>query len=226
MLALLQDFITAEITQYGLIAIFVLMLLESACIPIPSEVTMLFGGAMTATAFAGAGNELDFAAVVIVGTLGNLVGSWLAYWAGDRGGRPLIDRWGRYLLVRPHEVDKAQTWFERRGEATVFVSRLLPVVRTFISLPAGVAEMPFWRFTVYTTLGCLPWCLVLALLGVKLGENWTVVENALRPVAWAIALALLAMVIIYVRRRWGQVRAEYAALDAQRAQGSVDEATS
>ena len=152
--------------------------------------------------------------------------SWLAYWAGDRGGRPLIDRWGRYLLVRPHEVDKAQTWFERRGEVTVFVSRLLPVVRTFISLPAGVAEMSIWRFTVYTILGCLPWCLVLALFGVKLGENWTVVENALRPVAWTIALTLLATVFIYIRRRWGQVRAEYAALDAKRSQASVDEATS
>jgi membrane protein DedA with SNARE-associated domain len=215
-LALLHDFITSSIGQYGLLAIFVLMLLESACIPIPSEVTMLFGGAMTVAAFAGAGNELNFTAVVLAGTIGNLIGSWLAYWAGDRGGRPLIDRWGRYLLVRPHEVDKAEDWFERRGERTVFLSRLLPVIRTFISLPAGVAEMPFWRFTLYTVLGCLPWCFVLALLGAKLGQEWAVVEEILRPIAWLIALTLVVAIVIYIRRRWTQVRAEYAALDAQK----------
>ena len=214
MLAILQDFITTAIGDYGLLAIFVLMLLESACVPIPSEVTMLFGGAMTATAFAGAGNELGFWAVVTAGTLGNLIGSWLAYWAGDHGGRPLVDRFGRYLLIRPHEVDKAHAWFERRGEVTVFASRLLPVVRTFISLPAGVAEMPFWRFTLYTVLGCLPWCFVLTWLGAQLGDNWTAVEEILRPIAWLIAIGLVIALVVVVRRRWTSVRAEYAALDA------------
>lgn len=214
MLALLQSWITQVVGDYGLVAIFVLMLLESACVPIPSEVTMLFGGAMTATAFAGAGNELGFWAVVIAGCLGNIVGSWLAYGAGDYGGRPLVDRFGRYLLIRPHEVDRAHAWFEERGEATVFVSRLLPVVRTFISLPAGVAEMPFWRFTVYTTLGVVPWCLMLTWLGALLGDRWTVVEEILRPVAWLIVLVLVAGAAVYVRRRWTAVRAEYAALDA------------
>lgn len=214
MLALFQSWITHVIGDYGLVAIFLLMLLESACVPIPSEITMLFGGAMTATAFAGAGNELGLWAVVIVGCLGNIVGSWLAYWAGDHGGRPLVDRFGRYLLIRPHEVDRAHAWFEERGEATVFVSRLLPVVRTFISLPAGVAEMPFWRFSVYTALGVIPWCLMLTWLGAQLGDRWTVVEEVLRPVAWLIAAALLIAAAIYIRRRWTTVRAEYAALDA------------
>jgi len=212
----LQDFITNAIGEYGLLAIFVLMVLESACVPIPSEVTMLFGGAMTATAFAGVGNELDFWAVVAAGTLGNLIGSWLAYWAGDKGGRPLVDRFGRYLLIRPHEVDRAHVWFERHGEVTVFVSRLLPVVRTFISLPAGVAEMPFWRFTVYTFAGCLPWCLVLTWLGAVLGENWERVEAFLRPVAWVIVVGLGVALVVVVARRWKTVRAEYAALDAAR----------
>ncbi len=216
MLALLEDFITNAIGDYGLLAIFVLMLLESACIPIPSEVTMLFGGALTATAFAGGGNELGFWAVVMAGTLGNLIGSWAAYWAGDFGGRPLIDRFGRYLLIRPHEVDKAHQWFEQRGELTVFVSRLLPVVRTFISLPAGVAEMPFWRFTLYTTLGCLPWCLALTWLGAELGDRWHQVEEVLKPVAYLIAAAILVAGVIVVRHRWRQVREEYAALDAER----------
>jgi len=223
MLAILQDFITTAIGDYGLLAIFVLMLLESACVPVPSEVTMLFGGAMTATAFAGAGNELGFWAVVVAGTLGNLIGSWLAYWAGDRGGRPLIDRFGRYLLIRPHEVDRAHEWFERRGELTVFVSRLLPVVRTFISLPAGVAEMPWWRFTIYTVLGCLPWCLVLTWLGATLGDNWTAVEEILRPVAWLILVALVIAAVVVIRHRWTTVRAEYAALDAAKLTGSRDE---
>jgi membrane protein DedA with SNARE-associated domain len=196
------------------------MLLESACVPIPSEVTMLFGGALTATAFAGAGRELDFWQVVAAGTVGNLVGSWLAYWVGAAGGRAIVDRFGRYLLIRPHEVDRAHAWFERRGERAVFVSRLLPVVRTFISLPAGVAGMPFWRFTVYTALGCLPWCLVLALLGRELGDRWTTVESFLRPVAWAIAGALVIGAVVFVRRRWRTVRAEYAMLDAVRDEGT------
>jgi membrane protein DedA with SNARE-associated domain len=205
--------------DHGLLAIFVLMLLESACVPIPSEITMLFGGALTATAFAGAGNELDFWAVVMAGTLGNLVGSWLAFWAGAYGGRPLVDRFGRYLLIRPHEVDKAHDWFERRGELTVFVSRLLPVIRTFISLPAGVAGMRFWRFTAYTFLGCLPWCLALTWLGARLGENWERVEEIISPIAWLIAIVLLVLLVVYVRRRWVQVRAEYAELDARGSEG-------
>jgi membrane protein DedA with SNARE-associated domain len=213
-LAIFQEFVTTTIGDYGLLAIFVLMLLESACVPIPSEVTMLFGGALTATAFAGEGSELGLWAVVIVGTAGNLIGSWLAYWAGDYGGRPLIDRFGRYLLIRPHEVDKAHAWFEHRGEVTVFVSRLLPVVRTFISLPAGVAEMPFVRFTFYTVLGCLPWCLALTWLGATLGDNWTAVEEILRPIAWLIAIVLVIAAIVVIKHRWTTVRAEYAALDA------------
>jgi membrane protein DedA with SNARE-associated domain len=219
----LQQFITTSIGEYGLLAIFVLMVLESACIPIPSEVTMLFGGAMTSTAFAGPGNELDFWAVVAAGTLGNLLGSWLAYGVGDKGGRPMIDRFGRYLLIRPHEVERAHTWFEQHGEVTVFVSRLLPVVRTFISLPAGVAEMPFWRFTLYTLAGCLPWCLALTWLGAVLGDNWESVETFLRPVSWLILAVLVVGLVVVIRRRWTSVRAEYAALDAARAHPSTED---
>jgi len=190
------------------------MVLESACVPVPSEVTMLFGGALASAAFAGAGQELDLTTVALLGTAGNLVGSWLAYWAGAVGGRPLVDRFGRYLLVLPHEVDRAHEWFERRGEVAVFVSRLLPVIRTFISLPAGVARMPFWRFTLYTVLGCLPWTFALAWLGYTLGESWTEVEAFLRPIAWAIGIAILAVGAWWVARRYGKVRAAYAELDA------------
>ena len=207
MLEALQDFITTSIGEYGLLAIFVLMVLESACIPIPSEVTMLFGGAMTSTAFAGAGNELDFWAVVAAGTLGNLLGSWLAYGVGDKGGRPMIDRFGRYLLIRPHEVDRAHAWFEQHGEVTVFVSRLLPVVRTFISLPAGVARMPLLRFSVLTVLGTLPWCIMLVAIGDVAGTHWDEWHRRfgyLDYVVVAAAIAVVAWLVLRQRREAGQ----------------------
>ena len=210
MLALLTDFVTDEIAQYGLLAVFVLMVLESACIPIPSEVTMLFGGALTTASFLAPEQQLDFWLVVLAGTVGNVVGSWLAYWAGYAGGRPLVDRWGRYLLIRPHEVDRAHEWFERKGQGAVFVGRLLPVIRTFISLPAGVVRMGFWRFTFYTVLGCLPWCLALTWIGALLGERWESAERLMRPFAWAIAVVLAAGIMWWVWHRIRTIRAEEA----------------
>jgi membrane protein DedA with SNARE-associated domain len=180
------------------------MVLESACVPIPSEVTMLFGGALVSASFLAPEQQLELWLVVAVGTVGNLVGSWLAYWAGYAGGRPLIDRWGRYLLIRPHEVDRAHDWFERHGELAVLGGRLLPVVRTFISLPAGVVRMGFWRFTFYTVLGCLPWVFALTWLGYLLGERWETVERVMRPFAWAIAVAIVAGGAWFV---WHRVRA-------------------
>jgi membrane protein DedA with SNARE-associated domain len=217
-LALFSDFVTNQVLQYGYLAIFVLMLLESACVPIPSEVTMLFGGALASAGFVGpGGHQLSLVGVALVGTLGNLVGSWLAYGVGAKGGRPLVDRFGRYLLIRPHEVDRAHAWFERRGEMAVFVSRLLPVVRTFISLPAGIARMDFGKFTLYTLLGCLPWTFALAGLGYVLGENWSKAESLLKPIAWLVVAALAIGIVIWVARRWTTVRAEYAELDRQTA---------
>jgi membrane protein DedA with SNARE-associated domain len=209
-LALFNDLVTREILRYGYVAIFVLMLLESACVPVPSEVTMLFGGALATPAVAGVG-QLDFVAVVALGVLGNLVGSWLAYWMGYAGGRPLASRWGRYLLIRPHEIDRAHEWFEHHGEAAVFFGRLLPVVRTFISLPAGVARMNVWRFSLYTVLGCVPWTLGLAWLGYALGRRWDEVERVMRPFAWVIAGLAVAAVVVWIVRRRRQVAAETVA---------------
>jgi membrane protein DedA with SNARE-associated domain len=206
-LALFNGIVTEEVARYGYAAILVLMLLESACVPVPSEVTMLFGGALATAAFAG-GNQLDFVAVALVGALGNLLGSWLAYWVGAAGGRALAIRWGRYLLIRPHEIDRAHDWFERRGEAAVFFGRLLPVVRTFISLPAGVARMGFWRFSLYTLLGCLPWTFGLTWLGYALGDRWDEVEAVIRPFSWAVGAGLVVPAGLWVWRRWRQVRAE------------------
>jgi membrane protein DedA with SNARE-associated domain len=212
-LALFTDFITKNVSSYGYVAIFLLMLLESACVPIPSEVTMLVGGALTTTAFAGAGNELNLFTVASVGIAGNLIGSLFAYWAGAAGGRPLVDRFGRYLLIRPREVDRAHGWFERRGQAAVFVARLLPVIRTFISLPAGVAKMPLRRFTGYTLLGCIPWVFALTWIGAALGSRWEKAAGYIQSVGWLIALVLVAGAIAWVIRRWSIVRREYAALD-------------
>ena len=198
------------------------MLLESACIPIPSEVTMLFGGALASAGFAGPGQELNLLLVILAGTAGNLAGSWLAYAAGALGGRPLLERFGRSLLVRPHEVDRAHDWFERHGEAAVFFGRLLPVIRTFISLPAGIARMNPVRFTVYTVLGCLPFVSVIAWLGYRAGDNWVKVEHTLQPFSWLIIGVLVALAVVYVARRLRTVRAEYAALDTLRAQRPDD----
>jgi membrane protein DedA with SNARE-associated domain len=223
MLEWLHDAIVTTVGDHGYGAVFILMVLESACIPIPSEVTMVFGGALAATGFAAAGQELSITGVVIAGTVGNLIGSWIAYWAGAAGGRPLIDRFGRYVLIRPHEVDKASAWFERHGSAAVFFSRMLPVIRTFISVPAGVAKMPFVRFTIYTIVGCIPWNFGLAWAGQQLGTRWERVEDVLRPISWLIVVVCVIVVVWYVARRWTHVRAEYAALDAARAEETSGE---
>jgi membrane protein DedA with SNARE-associated domain len=197
--------IRTAIEDYGYLAVFVLMVLESACIPIPSEVTMLFGGAAANAAFAaslpGDPHPLNFLVVGLLGTLGNLVGSWIAYWVGVAGGRPLIERWGRFVFLRPHELDRAEVWFAEHGEAAVFVSRLLPVVRTFISLPAGVAEMPFARFSAYTFAGCLPWTFALAGVGYALGSRWTTVERYFRPISIVVGVVLVAVIAWWLIRR-------------------------
>ena len=213
------DQITNLLSQYGYVAIFVLMLLESACVPIPSEVTMLFGGALTSAAFAGSGNELSLVWVGFAGVAGNLTGSWLAYWAGKTGGRPLVDRFGRYLLIRPHEVDRAHVFFERRGDATVCVARLLPVVRTFIIFFFIIRRTPRSTLSTYTILGCVPFVYALAYLGHVAGANWQKVEKALAPFSFLILAVLAVLAVAYVARRCTKVRAEYAALDAARETG-------
>ena len=215
----MEQFITDTILQYGLLAIFVLMALESACIPIPSEITMLFGGALANASFVASlgaeGQHLNFVAVGLAGTFGNLVGSWIAWGVGWRGGRPLIERWGRYVFLRKHELDRAEVWFDRHGEAAVFVSRLLPVIRTFISLPAGIAEMRFLRFSVYTFLGCLPWTFALAALGYLLGSQWHVVDKFLRPISIVIAVLVVVAAGWWLYRRWKEQQRLDAAVEAE-----------
>jgi membrane protein DedA with SNARE-associated domain len=184
------------VEDYGYAAIFVLMLLESALIPFPSEVTMLAGG------FYAAEGSLDLFWVGVAGVMGNMVGSWVAYAIGRKTGRAVLDRYGRYVLIRSHDVDKAEIWWDKYGEAATFFSRLLPVIRTFISLPAGIAKMPLGKFSVYTFLGVVPWTFGLAYLGVVLGENWERVLNYFDLPTLLIAGALVLIVgIWYLRRR-------------------------
>ena len=197
----MTHFVTRLVENGGYVAIFVLMLAESACIPIPSEATMLFGGAIAAGAIVGAEHHLNFVLVGLMGTLGNLVGSWIAYGVGRAGGRPLIERWGRYVLLRPHDIDRAEAWFADHGEAAVFFSRLLPVVRTFISLPAGVGEMPLGQFTLYTVAGCLPWTFALAGIGYAVGASWNRIERYIALIGIVVAILLVAAIALWVWRR-------------------------
>jgi membrane protein DedA with SNARE-associated domain len=190
------------IAQYGYLAVFLLMLAESACIPVPSEVIMLFGGALAAGAVAGAHPSL--AGIIVAGVLGNVVGSYVAWAVGRYAGQAAVRRWGRRVGVREREIDRATAWFERRGAAAVLIGRLVPVIRTFISLPAGFAAMPPLRFGVYTTLGCIPWTAALAIAGYALGANWESVANGFHGPTYAIAgivvAALVVAVLLHIRR--------------------------
>ena len=198
------------VSDYGYWAIFLLMLLESACIPFPSEVTMLVGG------FYVVEGDLSLFWVTVAGVVGNLVGSWIAYAVGRRTGRALLDRYGRYILIRSHDIDKAEIWWERHGEAATFFSRLLPVIRTFISLPAGIAKMPLGKFTLYTFLGVIPWTFGLAYAGVIVGENWEKVFAYFDIPTLVIGTTLVAAAgIWYMRRRKRQKAIAAGAVDTE-----------
>jgi membrane protein DedA with SNARE-associated domain len=193
------------ITSYGYLAVFLLMLAESACIPIPSEVIMLFGGALAGGAVAGAHPTL--AGIVLAGVLGNVAGSYLAWAAGWYAGLPAVRRWGGRVGVRAHDIDRATQWFEKYGPVAVLVGRVVPVVRTFISLPAGFAKMPALRFGLYTTIGCIPWTAALGIAGYALGANWQNVANDFHGPTYVIAgviiVALAVAIVLHFRHRSG-----------------------
>ena len=192
------------ISNYGYLAVFILMLAESACIPVPSELTMLLAGALSAGAVAGA--HLNLGLAIAAGVAGNVAGSYLAWGIGIYGGRAAWHRWGRYILLRDDDIDRGERWFDRHGTKAVFFGRLLPVVRTFISLPAGLARMPAGRFGIYTVLGCIPWTAALACTGYLVGRNWGNVVGALHGPSYALAalcglLVIFAIVMLLRRRR-------------------------
>jgi membrane protein DedA with SNARE-associated domain len=192
----LVDFATNVVGDLGVAGIFALMVPESACIPIPSEATMLFAG------FNVAKGHYTLLAAVAAGVAANVVGSWIAYAIGYYGRIELLERHGSKLHIKRSHIDWADRWFSRHGEATVFFARMVPIVRTFISLPAGVARMPFWRFTLFTLLGCIPWVFMLAFVGKQAGHNWTKWKDSLHYVDYAVlALVVIGVAYLLIRRR-------------------------
>ncbi len=189
-------FIILVISRSGYAGVLLLMAVESACIPLPSEVIMPFAGYL---AFTGRFTVLG---ATLAGTLGCSVGSILAYYVGVLGGRPLVERYGRFVLLTRRDLDLADRWFARYGDWAVGFARVLPVVRTFIALPAGVARMNFLRFNLYTFLGSLPWCWTLAWAGYKLGQRWTLLRPYFHRVDGAFAVLLLAAIAGFIWHRW------------------------
>jgi len=188
------DFIDAT----GLVGIFVLMALESACIPVPSEAIMLFAG------FNVSEGDLTMFGIVAAGSLGNLAGSLVAYAAGYYGRVELLDR-NRLIHISHRYLEWADRWFERHGSATVFWTRMLPIIRTFISLPAGVARMPLGRFVVFTLAGCVPWVLMLGIIGREVGERWEEWRDYLHYADYlVIAAAVVGIAYLLIRRRRGR----------------------
>ena len=191
------------IATYGYVAVFLLMVAESACIPVPSELILTFGGAVAAGAVPG--TSLNLVAVIAAGVAGNVVGSYIAWAAGRYGGQRALRRWGRRLWLRDRDLDRADHWFARYGPRAVLIGRVLPVVRTFISLPAGIAGMDPVRFGIYTTIGCIPWTAALACAGYAVGANWQSIVNGFRVPTYVISAVVLIAVTVgvwrYVRRR-------------------------
>ena len=198
LLAALGDFLIEFISSYGYFAVFIFMTLESALIPIPSEVTMTFAGFLSGIGI------LNIWVTIFLGAIGNVVGSLLAFWLGRKMGeewiRVAIRKWGKWLLMHEGDFDKALSWFNKYGQGITFASRLLPIVRTFISLPAGISKMDVKLFTLFTFIGSFIWSAILAFLGLKLGENWQIIEPFFRKFQYLIIAGFAVLVILYVIR--------------------------
>lgn len=193
-------FIVAFISATGYLGVALLMAIESACIPLPSEVIMTFAGYLVAT------GQLNLWMVATAGAIGCNLGSVIAYEAGKRGGRPIVERWGKYILIDAHDLDRADAFFAKHGSLAVLVGRLLPVIRTFIAFPAGVARMPLGKFHFYTFVGSWPWCFLLAWVGMKLGNAWDKdprVKAAFHDAHLIIAVVFIAAGVWFV---WHKLR--------------------
>ena len=196
LLSFIGSIIVSVVATSGYWGILILMTLESAAIPVPSEIVMPFSGYLVAV------GKLAFWPVVFWASIGNLIGSLIAYGVGLWGGRPLLDRWGKYILISGKDLDGADTVFKKYGAIAVFFSRLLPVVRTFISLPAGIARMNLGKFVFYSFTGSLPWNAALTYLGVKLGERWKDLEVYFHKFDLLIAAIILATIVWWIRRHF------------------------
>ncbi len=191
---LLVQLVVNVISATSYVGIFLLMALESCGIPIPSEVIMPFSGFLVSR------GDLLLSFVVLAGTFGNLAGSLIAYWIGRVGGRPLLEKYGKYFLISKHDLDVADRWFSKRGDFTVFIGRLLPVIRTYISFPAGIAKMDLKRFSFYTFAGALPLCALFAWLGVKMGDNWELIRQKIHEFDVTIIVIVAVVVAWYIWR--------------------------
>ena len=203
LIELLSVFIVATISRLGYAGVVLLMAIESACIPLPSEIIMPFSGYLVYT------GRFNLWAVGVAGAFGCVAGSLVAYWVGMYGGRPLIEKYGRYILLSSHDLDLADRWFARFGEVIVFASRLLPAVRTFIAFPAGVARMNLKKFVIYTFAGSLPWCIGLAYVGQRLGEKWDkdpTLKNLFHQFDFIIGIVIAAAVAWWVWRHIKHLR--------------------
>jgi len=203
----LSVFIIATISALGYFGIVLLMAIESACIPLPSEIIMPFAGYLVST------GQMNLWWVGVAGAVGCVLGSMVAYWAGMYGGRPLLEKYGRYILLSRHDLDMADRLFARHGELIVFLGRLLPAIRTFIAFPAGVARMNIPRFIFYTFAGSLPWCLGLAYVGQKLGEQWNKDETLktwFHRFDFLIGIIVLLGAVWWIRRHIKHLKAERA----------------
>ena len=190
----------------GYVGVGLAMAIESAMVPLPSELVLPYAGFLIsdpAQIEPLTHGPWNFWVVVVVATFGNTVGSVIGYSIGAWGGRPFLERWGKYLLIRPHELELADRFFQKYGPATAFFSRLMPIVRTFISFPAGVARMPLGKFILYSTLGALPWSILLAWAGVQLGGNWVQIRQMLQPYDLAIAVIAVLLVALFIWWRLG-----------------------
>lgn len=217
----LAGIVTGIIETLSYAGVFLAMAIESACIPLPSEIIMPFAGYLV---FQG---EMSLVLVGVVGALGNLGGSLLAYWVGAVGGRPLVEKYGKYLLLSHHDLDLADRWFDKYGKGTVFATRMMPVVRTFISFPAGVSRMHLGAFSLYTFAGALPWSIGLAYVGLKMGENWDTLGGYFHKADILIGIILIAGITWYIQRHIRNLKKdsrmrEDAARERVRAETSSD----
>jgi len=217
---LLTMIITNLYLSTGLLGIALAMAIESCCIPLPSEIVMPVAGLLLSQhkLFPGINPILGIVLIGLAGSIGCLLGSTVAYWIGYRGGRPLMLKYGRYVLISQHDADKADHFFQKYGSATAFFSRLLPVVRTYISLPAGISKMPFLKFCIYSFAGSLPWCILLTYLGTILGANMAKIDPIFKGADVVIAVLVVALVILYI---WRHVRNDRKAR-AEHATGNAD----
>ncbi len=199
-ITVLAGFVIATISSLGYGGIVLLMAIESACIPLPSEIIMPFAGYLV---FKG---EMQLWAVALAGAVGCVLGSFVAYYAGAWGGRPFVEKYGKYMLVSHHDLAMADRWFQRHGDITIFVGRLLPVIRTFIAFPAGISRMAMGRFVIYTFVGSYIWCWGLAWVGLTLGQNWNTLGVYFHRFDAAIGVILLIGVIWYVRRHLNHMK--------------------